>query len=80
LRELIDHAVQEGFIRTSSKRLIIFVDGPANQEEHMSFDWGTAALAALNDWELGYNKPLFDWTQKMDAESDKRDSDKLIAT
>ncbi|XP_006458229.1 hypothetical protein AGABI2DRAFT_199661 [Agaricus bisporus var. bisporus H97] len=80
LRELIRQSVQAGFIRTASEKLIIFIDGPTNQEEHMTFDWGSAALTAIDDWELGNNNPLFDWTLKMNGAAEKKKSDKLIAT
>lgn len=79
LRELIRHSVQEGFIRSASEGLIIFVDGPASTEEHLDFDWGTATLAALDKWAQGHNKPLFDWAQKMNGLEDKEEG-RWIAT
>lgn len=78
LRQLIRHSIQEGFIRAVSEALVIFVDGPVNPEEHLTFDWGKATLAALDEWKRGRNNPLFDWTRKMNGVADKED--KWIAT
>jgi hypothetical protein len=79
LRQLIRHSSQEGFIRDAAKGLVIFVDGPANKEEHLAFDWGTAVLADLDSWTRGRNNPLFDWAQKMNGVTDKEQG-KWIAT
>lgn len=79
LRQLIRHSIQEGFIRDAAENLVVFVDGPANPEEHITFDWGTATLAALDSWNHGHNKPPFDWAQKMNGATDKEEG-KWIAT
>ncbi|KAF8163180.1 hypothetical protein B0H34DRAFT_672244 [Crassisporium funariophilum] len=76
LRGLIQNSLDAGFIRDSSKRLVIFVDGPVALEEHESFDWGRAALDALDHWERGQVEPLFDWSTA--ASSGKEDN--LAAT
>lgn len=63
LRGLIKGSIEAGFIKPSSKRLVIFVDGPADQSEHASYNWGKAALEALDSWKTGDNAPLFNWTK-----------------
>jgi len=73
LRQLIEHSIQAGFIQSSNERLIVFVDGPAIPEEHITFDWGTAALKALDGWKRGHNHPLFDWTKVMNGTPNKED-------
>lgn len=49
LRTMIKGAVASGFIKPINERLVIFVDGPPGVDP-TSFDWGTAALAALDAW------------------------------
>jgi hypothetical protein len=51
-----------GFIEPQHERLIIFVDGPKDPKEHENFDWGKAALEALDNWERG-SIPLFNWSK-----------------
>jgi hypothetical protein len=58
---LIKSSIDEGFIKPSSERLITFVDGPEDKGEHESFDWGKAALDALDSWERGRNEGVFTW-------------------
>lgn len=58
LRALVRQAVSEGFVEPQNELLVVFVDGPslgsaektqwiASQE---SFDWGEAAIEALDKW------------------------------
>lgn len=61
LRSLIQRAISEGFIRPHNEQLVVFVDGPADLSDHQTFDWGSAALAALDGWTRSGNA-LFDWT------------------
>jgi hypothetical protein len=49
LRALIKNAIASGFIQARNERLIIFVDAPP-EVNPMSFNWGAAALAALDCW------------------------------
>ncbi|THV07995.1 hypothetical protein K435DRAFT_772314 [Dendrothele bispora CBS 962.96] len=68
LRALIKTAVSAGFIQPYNEALIVFVDGPAsfNATEHENFDWGSAALNAIEKWQeerAAQTKPLFDWTK-----------------
>jgi hypothetical protein len=64
LRTLIRTSIEAGFITPSGGRLVIFVDGPADPQEHIGFDWGKAALEAIDSWEQGRNNPLYDWSTK----------------
>ena len=61
LRILIKSGIEAGFIKPSSEQLIIFVDGPPDKCEHESYNWGQAALQALNGWQRGHNSGLFKW-------------------
>lgn len=63
LRSLIKGSITAGFIKPQSERLIIFVDGPADHSDHQSFDWGRAALEALNSWETGQIDSPFVWSR-----------------
>ncbi|KAF7304936.1 hypothetical protein MKEN_01207900 [Mycena kentingensis (nom. inval.)] len=63
LRHLINSSIDFGFIRPISKNLVVFVDGPASHTEHESYDWGKAALEALNAWKRDADDSLFKWTE-----------------
>ncbi|KIL69637.1 hypothetical protein M378DRAFT_156869 [Amanita muscaria Koide BX008] len=78
LRQLINTAIDHGFIRPENTRLITFVDGPADFAEHLHYDWGTAVLDALDNWTMGEAVPMFDWSKRL---GDKiTDAGKLAAT
>ncbi|KIM41231.1 hypothetical protein M413DRAFT_18875 [Hebeloma cylindrosporum] len=62
LRALVKGSINAGFIKPQHEQLIIFVDGPEDHSEHENFDWGKAALEALDKWERGSVKPLFNWS------------------
>jgi hypothetical protein len=70
LRALIKASIEAGFIRPYSERLVTFVDGPTDPQEHETFDWGKAALSAIDAWEEGKNNPPYDWS--MESGSMKR--------
>ena len=66
-------------IQPSNESLIIFVDGPEDISAHATFDWGQAALKALESWKSDGNVVYsYDWTQKMgngeNAHTDKLDN------
>jgi len=66
LRELIRNSVRDGFILPQNEHLIIFVDGPEDPSLHDSFDWGTAAIEALDGWTTGDRVEFgYDWTAKL---------------
>ena len=58
LRALVRQGASEGFIEPQNEQLVVFVDGPSigSTEEtewkaaQESFDWGTAAIEALDRW------------------------------
>lgn len=63
LRHLVRNGIEEGYISPERGRLLItFVDGPVDHREHETYDWGKAALQALDDWEGRQVEPLFDWS------------------
>ncbi|KAG6906551.1 hypothetical protein DXG01_013237 [Tephrocybe rancida] len=67
LRQLIENGIKEGYIHPENKRLIIFVDGPSRPDEHEDFDWGTAALDAIDKWQGDDFRKLFNWTHRKDG-------------
>ena len=66
LRELIRNGLREGFIQPMNENLIIFVDGPPEHKDHETYNWGEAALRALDEWHLYPRTPLFDWRTRKD--------------
>ena len=65
LRELVRTGVREGFINSINEALLIFVDGPEDQSEHEDFDWGSAALDVLDQWQSSRTpSTLYDWTRR----------------
>jgi len=69
LRQLIKNGIKEGYISPSNEKLIVFVDGPSSQDEHENFDWGTAALQAIETWQGDNIKAMFDWRKRKDGSS-----------
>ncbi|KAF8842484.1 hypothetical protein BDN67DRAFT_899107 [Paxillus ammoniavirescens] len=68
LRDLIKNGVREGFIRPQNEKLVVFVEGPADPDEHEDYDWGTAALKAIDAWEHDKVSTLpFHWTKDVDS-------------
>lgn len=50
LRQLIRNGIEAGFIPPSNEQLIVFVDGPSEHSKHIDFDWGAAAIEAIEGW------------------------------
>jgi hypothetical protein len=68
LRELIRNGIRDGFIQPHGEKLCVFVDGPADHEEHESFDWGQAAVDAINAWRHDQIQTIpFHWTKDVDS-------------
>ncbi|KAF7985006.1 hypothetical protein HWV62_9994 [Athelia sp. TMB] len=77
LRALVRQGVSEGFIEPQNEQLVVFVDGPSmgSAEEtewkaaQESFDWGTAAIEALDRWAddtRGIKKKFtWDWSKSV---------------
>lgn len=69
LKELIGNGVKAGFINPDSANLVAFVDGPSNLAEHEQFDWGSAALHALDTWKRHPEAfTSYDWSKKLDPQ------------
>lgn len=68
LRQLVENGISEGYINPGNRNLIIFVDGPS-QDEHETFDWGTAALDAIKQWKADNTEALFNWKLRKDGTS-----------
>jgi len=60
LRDLVDNAIKESFILEKNRSLATFVDKPADASD--DFDWGVAALQAIDDWSLPSAGGLFQWS------------------
>jgi hypothetical protein len=67
LRAQIQLGMKEGFIQPHNEHLVVFVDGPSDVNEHDTFDWGKAAIDALDRWDGGrvQSKP-FDWQKEQE--------------
>ncbi|KAK4705957.1 cytokinin riboside 5'-monophosphate phosphoribohydrolase, partial [Phenoliferia sp. Uapishka_3] len=48
LRDFVEKAISSGFVAEQNRAFLIFVDAPTDSS---GFDWGTAALKAVADWE-----------------------------
>ena len=59
LRVLIKNSIATGFIRERNENLITFVDCPPGIDP-TSFDWGEAALSAMDGWRVP-GPGLFAW-------------------
>ncbi|KAF9525284.1 hypothetical protein CPB83DRAFT_897155 [Crepidotus variabilis] len=68
LRMMIKSGINSGFIRPSGEQLITIVDGPEDHQEHESFDWGKAAIEAIDRWEVGGIDNLYDWSGRGSTE------------
>ncbi|KAJ7158349.1 hypothetical protein C8R43DRAFT_364531 [Mycena crocata] len=67
LRQLVESGIKYGFIKPASRDLIVFVDGPSSLSEHENYNWGDAALKALDGWKRDAENGLFDWTARMEG-------------
>ncbi|KAG2115526.1 hypothetical protein DEU56DRAFT_840864 [Suillus clintonianus] len=68
LRELIRNGVREGFIQPLNEKLCVFVDGPADQKDHESFDWGKATVDAIAAWQHVQAEAYpIHWTKDIDT-------------
>ncbi|KAG8983465.1 hypothetical protein FRB90_006010 [Tulasnella sp. 427] len=63
LRALIEGAIQDNFIQEKSRSLVTFV-GPTDGQSPANFDWGRAAVEALEAWKVPSEGGLFAWDQK----------------
>ena len=77
LRELIKNGIKHGFILEKNLQLLQFVEGPADHAEHEDFDWGKAAIDALDKWQAVSASHFYNWTLRKEG---KTDSDTLGAS
>jgi len=61
LRSLVDAAIKEGFIKEKNRSLVVFVDPPMFGAE--DFDWGQAAVGALENWKPPGEGGLYTWAE-----------------
>lgn len=80
LRQLIKSGIDNGFIHAGNDSLIVFVDGPADPQEHDSYDWGTAGIKAIENWNREAVKPLFNWSARMTGKSQGHKEGSLAST
>jgi len=67
LRFLIQSGIKEGFIHPQNENLAVFVDGPSDINEHDTFDWGQAAIDALDGWDASRVQSLpINWQMKQE--------------
>ncbi|KAJ3545995.1 hypothetical protein NMY22_g2224 [Coprinellus aureogranulatus] len=69
LRQLIKSSISAGFIKSENENITVFVDGPSEHSLHEDYDWGTATLAAVNNWQAEKIVPIFDWTRTRDGKA-----------
>ncbi|EIW80523.1 putative lysine decarboxylase [Coniophora puteana RWD-64-598 SS2] len=68
LRSLIKRGIAEGFIRPESENLVTFVDGPEDHAEHEMFNWGKAAIHAIESWDAESIRAYpFQWLDNVDT-------------
>ena len=73
LREFVACAIREGFILPKNEHLWIIVDDPRTPESHEAgedWDWGAAALAAIERWERIPQSITYDWNARMPGQSE----------
>ena len=61
MKQLVRNGIDSGFILPQNERLLGFVDGPAEPDAHADFDWGKAALDALDKWESVGMSHYYNW-------------------
>ncbi|KII89272.1 hypothetical protein PLICRDRAFT_108900 [Plicaturopsis crispa FD-325 SS-3] len=68
LRALIRSGIDAGFIHPRSERIIVFVDGPADHATHENYDWGKAAVEAIDSW-VPEDLPTaaYDWSKRVNG-------------
>ena len=77
LRELVRNGIKSGFILEKNEQLLRFVEGPEDHAEHEDFDWGKAALEALDTWEDIASSHYYNWHLRKEG---KTEEDTLGAT
>ncbi|KAJ8093076.1 hypothetical protein PM082_020558 [Marasmius tenuissimus] len=65
LKQQIKAAIEAGFVEPHNESLVVFVDGPEDMDQHETFDWGLAALGALDRWHekrCCLPRPTYNWS------------------
>ncbi|KAK7035781.1 hypothetical protein R3P38DRAFT_605976 [Favolaschia claudopus] len=76
LRQQINNGIKYGFIKSASKDIVVFVDGPDSHAEHETFNWGEAALKAIEGWTHDPQHGLYNWS----ADAEGKPNDALNST
>ncbi|KAI9056955.1 hypothetical protein FKP32DRAFT_1598845 [Trametes sanguinea] len=71
LRELIRNGIREGFIVAKNEQLVQFVEGPEDHAEHETFDWGKAAMEALDHWQGVQASHFYNWHLRKDGRTEE---------
>ena len=66
-RDLVNIGAREGFIQPQNTSLVKIVDGPEDRVEHEAFDWGKAAIEAIDSWTPPDKQDIYDWTKRKDG-------------
>ncbi|KAH9915792.1 uncharacterized protein BXZ73DRAFT_92571 [Epithele typhae] len=70
LKLLVRNGIENGFILPANERLIRYVEGPEDVAEHDTFDWGAAAVAALDQWDTVQATHFYNWHLRKEGETD----------
>lgn len=70
LKHLVQNGIESGFILRQNERLVRYVDGPADHTAHDDFDWGKAAIDALDSWEAVSASHFYNWHLRKEGEKD----------
>ncbi|EJF62650.1 hypothetical protein BD309DRAFT_984780 [Dichomitus squalens] len=71
LRDLVKNGIRSGFILEKNEKLLRFVEGPEDHAEHESFDWGKAAVEALETWEGVAASHYYNWHLRKDGKTEE---------
>ena len=71
--------IASGFIHPANESLVVFIDGPGAGADE-GFDWGAAALAAIDAWRPSAVAYTYDWSLKMPEGQEGQGHGSLDAT
>ena len=71
LKALVRNGIDSGFILEQNERLIRFVDGPEDCAAHEDYDWGKAAMEALDTWEDIAKSHFYNWHLRKDGKTEE---------
>lgn len=73
LRAIFQGGVREGFIPPANEQLITIVDDPrrdSDSPEALEWNWGTAAMTAIENWEPIMQNSNYDWSVRKPEEEE----------